>query len=362
MAQDITKTLTPQMREYSKIANLWLPYMMFFQQPNVVSDVVNTDSRGFRVVYKNSTKISDFKYDQDKKTNIFVGSSAAFGVGATSDANTIPSVLNSKDDALWLNFGGRAFSSTQELLLFLFYHRNFSNIDKVIVFSGVNNLVLYYLSPEYSKDLGSFFFSSRFRQAMKEIPPLGRRAAQKILSPFFGDQINWNDFSKKDLVKLLTGRERKYTNLSKDQSDFYSIVKDHEADKKDLLYALETDIYNWKLISQSLKFDLYYILQPIATWTQKKFSSEERHLFAVLDSKQEKQWKILKRNFSHDQYLWFSHHLQEICETYAVAFVDMNAKMRQKPIDDEWLFVDRVHLTDRGYQLISNILYEEILK
>ncbi|MBL7164228.1 MAG: hypothetical protein ISS57_16665 [Anaerolineales bacterium] len=364
MAQDIRQKITPQMREYTRIAKrqLWLPYLMYFQQPNFVSEVVNTDSRGFRVVYKNSNKISDFKHDRDKPTSIFVGNSAAFGVGASSDEHTIPSLLNSKDDSVWLNFGGRAFSSTQEFLLFLFYHRHFSNIDKVIVFSGVNNLILYYLSQEYSKDLGSFFFFSSFRQALKETPPLKRRIAQKILNPFYGDQIDWDNFSKKDLIKLLTERGRKSTQIKKAPSDFYSIINNHDEEKMDLLYALETDIYNWKLLSQSLNFDLYYILQPIATWTRKKLSSEEHDLFAVLDGKQQEQFQILKKNFSQDQYLWFSNQLQTICETYDVSFMDMNEKMREKPIDDEWLFVDRIHLTDSGHQLVSEIIYEEVLK
>jgi len=363
MVQDLTKTLTPQMKEYTRIAKhqLWLPYLMFFQQPNFVSDVVNTDSRGFRVGYKNSTKISDFNFDKGRGTSIFVGNSAAFGVGATNDANTIPSQLNSKEDSVWLNFGGRAFSSTQEFMLFLFYHRNFNNIDKVVVMSGVNNLILYYLSREYSKDLGSFFFFSTFREAMKEVPPLRRRIAQRLLNPVWGDRIDWDNFSRRDLGKLLKSRQNNITNSNQQENEFYSIVGNHEDQKDDLLNPLETDIYNWKLISNSLKIDFYYILQPIATWTQKKLSQEEQDLFEVLDNKQQEQWKVLQRNFSQDQYLWFSEHLLEICNKYNVQFCDMNAKLRKKPIDNEWLFVDRIHLTDHGYQLVADILYEEIL-
>ena len=38
----------PQMEVYDKLRVDWVPYLMFFNKPNFRSNVVNTDSRGFR--------------------------------------------------------------------------------------------------------------------------------------------------------------------------------------------------------------------------------------------------------------------------------------------------------------------------
>ena len=53
-----------------------------------------------------------------------------------------------------------------------------------MIFSGLNNLAIYLMSRHYSKELGSFFFSNRFHQAMKTASmSRKRRFAETILKP-----------------------------------------------------------------------------------------------------------------------------------------------------------------------------------
>jgi len=104
------------MAEYDKFGSVRLPYLMFFHSRNYISNVLNTDSRGFRITYKDSNKILDFVDLDELPVGLLIGGSSVFGVGATSDRKTIPSILNSTTDNLWLNFGGRAFTFTQEFL------------------------------------------------------------------------------------------------------------------------------------------------------------------------------------------------------------------------------------------------------
>ena len=74
------------MEVYDKLIINWAPYLMFFNQPNFRSSVVNTDSRGFR--FSGMMGKGD-NLTKSKSVNIFSGGSTAFGVGSTSDKNTI---------------------------------------------------------------------------------------------------------------------------------------------------------------------------------------------------------------------------------------------------------------------------------
>ena len=45
----------------------------------------------------------------------------------------------------------------------------------------------------------------------------------------------------------------------------------------------------------------------------------------------------------------------------ALKFLDMNELLRQEQLHNRWLFVDRVHCTDEGYQLVTNVIEQEVL-
>ncbi|MFC1624227.1 hypothetical protein ACFL28_02775 [Candidatus Omnitrophota bacterium] len=349
----IRYNIAPQMKVYDEIGITWTPYLMFFHTPNYVSNVVNTDSRGFRVTYKNSTAISEFKNLDAQPICLFAGGSTAFGVGATNDRKTIPSLLNSNTDYLWLNFGGRAFSSTQEILLFLLYHYRINNIKKIVILSGMNNILLHYLSQDCPKELGAFFFWSQYKQAMNKKPmSIKRKMLELLLRPVYRNKIDYSNISKKELMEYIIGN-KKQSSLPEDSSD---------AKKDELLYALERDIYLWKLFADTKGIELYYILQPLANWVDKKLSKEEEGLFAALDNYPRNHWKVLKNKFDQNQYHWFLNHLDKICKSHNVFFFDMNKAISNRQLDGEWLFVDRAHLTDHGNQIVSDIIKKEVIK
>ena len=52
----------PQMKEYDKLRKVWLPYLMYFNQPNYSSSIINTDSRGFRCVTNKSNQMISQEY------------------------------------------------------------------------------------------------------------------------------------------------------------------------------------------------------------------------------------------------------------------------------------------------------------
>lgn len=345
MSLDQRYILAPQMKEYDRIGQVWLPYLMYFHTPNYKSAVLNTDARGFRISYKGDERMTSFK--QHESVCLLVGGSFVFGVGATSDKNTISSQLNSQTNSIWLNFGGRAFSSTQELLLFLLYYQQIKNIRKIVILSGMNHLALYFMSNRYSKDFGSFFFQSSYEEKMNPLSvpcrdSLFRRLLKKARGGEGGDYRYVKNRLSSDISNTLDG----------------SCVVNRNRD--DLFHVLKRDLLIWKTISESLGAELYYVLQPMASWMKRTPSAEERVLFDELDSSSDNKWNLLRTHLGYTQYEWFRDKLEDMLQSNRINFLDMNKALMGERCDGKWLFVDRVHCTDTGYRIIANILKEEV--
>ena len=350
------------MCEYDRIGDIWLPYIMFYHQENYSSLVVNTDSRGFRVSIKNNLAVKDFKNENDLPVAILIGGSTAFGVGATDDSKTITSLLNAKSDLLWFNFGGRAFNSTQEILLFLLNHHHLKNINKVVIFSGINNLAIYYSSKKFNQDYGQLFFHSQFNKQMNYGTIDNKKKIILAISNFLfhkkvDDIINYKYLSKNDFLKKLFWEIRHKHGV---KEVVWDELENSTNNKKDILKVFERDLSNWQLLSNALGFKIYYVLQPFANWMARTKSKEEEDLFSILDDYRPA-WKVLKNKIGHDVYLWFRESLGEICEKFGINFIDMNSLLLNPALDGKWLFVDRIHLTDLGYEAAVNSVKREIL-
>ena len=97
------------------------------------------------------------------------------------------------------------------------------------------------------------------------------------------------------------------------------------------------------------------MLQPLATWIDKKLCNEEFRLFEFLDSLNN-DWKVLSEYLG----LWkdkYFEDLERICTNLGVPFINLNCEEFRS---SDWLFVDRVHLTDNGYKLAANLINDKI--
>lgn len=142
-------TLTPQMAEYEQKFTdsgevRWLPYLMYFHPTEHRSPVVNTDLAGFRYSESLTTRYSVIDSGQSSgSVRLLAGSSTVFGIGASSDSWTLSSRLTRNDSRgqRWINFGGRSFNSTQELLLFTLNKHHLPKVDEIVLFPGSTTLV-----------------------------------------------------------------------------------------------------------------------------------------------------------------------------------------------------------------------------
>lgn len=332
--------IAPQMEDYDQVGQKqeWVPYLMSFCQPDCVFTSVTTNNLGFRnTLDSQGENVVTYPLNSDRAANrscsVILGGSTVFGVGATHDRHTIPSILNRITDEVWLNFGGRAFNSTQEMILFLLNMPRSTN--RILLFSGVNNIILAFLNNGSSPLYGAFFGQSVFESAMKSptIEYIGvRRAARQLF---------------KEL------RHRFLTSSASDLS-----VCGLGDDYQNILCCFQRDLRVLKVLADGLGIPIYFALQPVATWIDKKLSPEEKKIFDILDNIQAAAWQVLSESISTVRDCYFAD-VARICVEEKVHFYNLNLDPAFR--DDAWLFVDRVHLTDRGHALSAEIVKREFL-
>ncbi len=109
------------------------------------NDVVSLNQAGFRNSFQNNAQM----------TGVILGGSTAFGSGASSDLTTIASALNKlQGDYDFLNYGVPSWNSHQEMVA---YTKITIRTNYVIAFSGSNDLIvaLRYCRKKYEFSLGS---------------------------------------------------------------------------------------------------------------------------------------------------------------------------------------------------------------
>ena len=84
--------------------------------------------------------------------------------------------------------------------------------------------------------------------------------------------------------------------------------------------------------------------------------AQEIELFKLLDQEAEGFSRVLNELAEIKQQ--YTRDLQAICARTGIKFVDLNsAPELQQP---DWLFVDRLHLTDAGYAAVAKLLVRDL--
>jgi len=329
---------------YDKLGMVWNPFLMFSQTPNFISNVVNTDEYGLRCNHLLGETIFPFKGNSlNNENSIIIGGSTAFGVGASSDEMTISSKLSNLTNRNHINMGGRAYSSSQELILFSKLASQLKEINHVIIFSGLNDLHLSSFGLD-DKDFGYFYYMRRFKNAM-DLAALSKKQLliRFFLYPFYKDSITYNKIDNKKFLKLLFSIK--------------SIKKENNKSIVNIKYAisqLEKNLFIWKQLSKAFPFKLTFILQPISMWLEKELSQEEKSLFQYLDSVSASQNSISL--FDKNIYKEYTLSLNNLCKKLDIDYFDSNKILKGKLTKNDWIFTDRVHLTDLGNEKVSDMI------
>lgn len=336
--------IAPWLQEYDRQMSSYIPYLMDLSTPNYVSKIINTDNFGLR---------KGAALDDTKQLNFILGGSVTFGVGASSDLYTIPSLLTKKSNENWKNLGVRGYNGFQELLIFQSHFLEFKHkVKNIVVLSGINDIYLNFVNPS-PHVLGPFFFGSTFEKKLNRKRAV-RVFLEKLLSIRHGNSPSFKFIPFLELLKSIVDFnyfEKNYRQkYSQSEFSFYP----------NLETLIERNMTLWKFIAEGLNANILFMLQPYADWTGKKLTSEEKKLFSILDSFQDGSWhaasKKIKEKKTHEKY---NRLFSQACEKNGIKFLDLNG-LFDKNADDEWVFIDRIHLTDRGNNIIAKKIMSEM--
>ena len=305
----------------------WLPYMMYFHPFNYVSDVVNTDASGFRYSKVAGRAYSVADRGDIERCRVIAGSSTVFGIGASADDHTLASRLSAHDPSgfPWMNFGGRSFNSTQEMILFSLQRHHLPKVDSVTLLSGFNDLGLARLPQRLRQEHGAFFMCNDFFDAMK-------RKNQSRFSKWFGSAKTLDDNDKIPTLE--------------EQIDY-------------AVGLTLRNLANWQAMCTQMGPPLTFVLQPLANWVRMTGSDEEEALFAEREAHggfAEQYGDILTQT----TYATYRDRIAAGAAELGVPFVDLTALLKEAVPPDFWLFVDRIHFTDEGHDLVARVLLNSI--
>jgi hypothetical protein len=333
--------LLPQMQEYIRFDDRgearYLPYLMYFHQAGYRSPTINTDRAGFRYSHgPDGTRATATEPATTGPVRILAGSSTVLGIGATNDAATLASRMWTEHApaAPWLNFGGRCYNSTQEILLFMLYRHLLPEIDEVVVFSGLNDLTVGRLPQWQQGDHGAFWFCGEYFDKMEE----------------------------------LRIRNRKLSPSSDRRSERRRTISTHEDVRRDIPQVIAAaaeltlrHLDTWKLLAGP-NARVSYVLQPMALWTREVHAREEQLLFDEIDRISKLgTWEALYGDISTKEVAReFAAALEAGCAKRGIGFHDLNPALAAAVTEEDWIFVDRAHYTDKGYDVVGRILAQTL--
>lgn len=296
---------------------------MRISTPNFISPVVSTDQYGFRHTICNSKTISVSELINTEITDVTlcIGSSALFGVGSSGNGYTITSYLSKLGIACPINLGNRACNSTQELIAFtvflpLIQHK----LKRVLFFSGVNDMTL--------SMVGDSIFP--------------------YINPLFNSQAIALQANKRTsishLTRMIFSELKQRLRHPNGQNPISSLPR------KDAWFHTFSTIDAVNRICRSRSIPCTYFFQPLAPICKKNLSREEEILFGSLDNPE----LSLLRSTIAEEYHKHVYSLKTQCADHRYSFVDLNNHILDNP--EDWLFVDSIHLSDKGSEVCARII------
>jgi hypothetical protein len=320
--------LVPQEAAYSALKPVFWPFTMRTSAPNVTNDVLSTDSRGYRL-----SRVGDrvARSDQAPPDAGFVlGGSAAFGVGASSDSGTFASALWRRTGIPFVNLGIRAGSSLQELISVLPYARRETTF---VLLTGMNNIARARGGDEVDPLFGPIFGDHAVRP-LTALPV--EKIAQIVADPLatVGDEALEAELARRRLGSAKSRR----TSLNRKP-------KRAPASQELVSAALSRQIADLELVSRVVPdaATVLVVVQPFEPEIARTRTPEEEEIFRLRDTvKNVRVRETIEALRTY--YPSFRRGLAEGCRALSLPFVDLS-----DAAFEGWCFVDRWHMTDRGY-------------
>ena len=282
---------------------------------------LNKSKDGKQILKTNSDGLRCEELLQVKETDtMLLGGSVAFSSFASNEDNTISSQLELNINKKVLNCGIGGHTLKQHFSLYFNYLKNIKKKNIIILF-GFNDLVNCYLGKQYDEIL--------IEQFSKQIQDNYSSPVTSSLKTIF------MEFLKKIKVKDIIYDLLKVKNQNKiyDKTNIDLINKYIRNIEKDFIFFNE--------YCEKFNINLIISLQPSIYFSQKKLSYYEQKNLDIYLRKYPTRYKFIK----------IFHEL--LCKNLH-AFKNYHNLDNIFDNFDETIFLDEVHLSDKGNSIISN--------
>lgn len=338
----------PQMEEYDNLSQDFALYSMFTHTKNFSGFHITTDNYGFRYSeFENKLISLETELFSQKKTNLIIGGSTVFGVGASNDQNTISSYLSKKTNERWINIGLRAGNSFQEYLNLIKILGKLKNIGEIVFLSGLNDIYMN-LAFDKSNFLDDLIFNQTDIENFMNKFRLSQHSRKKIILASFISVFK--KVKTLDIIHLKT---------VKDMINFKKVKTSLKKESEDELFSIfERNFLLYSALEKTLKnTSIYFFLQPYFYWVDKKSNLKEDEIIEYLNNKSETSSYIYKKINSslHNK---VSKKLNDFSQKYKLNFFDLNNENFGSK--EDFIFADRVHLTDLGNKITAEMISKYI--
>lgn len=319
-------TLLPHLAAYydGGTEQQWLPYVMAGGRACMAGAVLNTDARGFRyTVLPDGARLSLGDDAGALGNAVVVGGSTAFGVGASSDAYTLPSLLS---NARWRyhNMGTRAYVLAQNTVSALMELSRLRSVRRIILLAGWNDIAVLARADVVPRGFGAFFSWNTLC-----------RSFNKVVA----------HFPEEDWPESIRAR--------------YSTAADRDGDiaHAETMEVTDSMLAAWRMFADHLGAELHYVLQPARDWMDRSPPTAEEEICTLVGRR-----AVLEETARVAAWArpWYADALRAICASHGIPFLDANRLMECHPLRDDWLFVDAAHLTDLGHRVLADVLSKEL--
>lgn len=282
--------LAPQLQDSDVISNDPDSEFGRFTVPNFRSETMNTDDAGFRVCVKDGKILSRAEFfNLPPQRGVVAGNSAAFSVGATSDALAMHNRLNAMhgNATTWYNLSLRASGLDSEAIAVERYV--VAPVDYFVWFSGYNDLKYWVVE-----------FAALLRDHLLKTGEAGYLSGE-----VFQRAIGCLD-------------QRIVSHLSRCGAH----MKNSGA-------------------------RMLFVLQPTLSWFEKLLTPEEDELVRLYDYVFLRVEARVGYHIARCLYPIYVQLLQKRCEEAGFSFLDANSLACMR--EPRWMFLDRIHLNDAGF-------------
>tara|TARA_A100001037_G_C15123017_1_gene624823 strand:- start:304 stop:1242 length:939 start_codon:yes stop_codon:yes gene_type:complete len=295
--------------------SFWLPFVMDSIKPGITTDALNCSPLGFRYSINRLGKCIAPGDELQGPVSLLVGGSTVFGVGASSDELTVPSLLAKRRDENWFNLGTRGATLAQNLAQFMIFRQLIGPVKDIVILGGWNDVTVFQMAPLFARYYGLFHgFTLYFKTMNRSDVDITKR---EIIFP-----EQWSSLIK----------------LSIDKQETRPFFREHMSNVLD----------NWKFVADGLGARIQFVAQPVSFCCPHDLTEMERQWFATKSNLTS--FEQAAQSFRE----WYLDMLAEECGAVDMPFANSNDAFGEGV--EEPLFIDPVHLTDRGNEEMATVI------